>query len=144
MISIEAAYDVLRAAGNENVVVKVQPGADCAKTYASHPTAIFHDGTIARAQMDGSRDADPDAVAELRAALLVIAAEDTSEQPKAEFNEKDVAYLRLVCEGLNDAECAERLGLSLRAIKSRKKSVLAASASVSLSHAVKRFVRQQK
>lgn len=142
MLSVEAAYKVLRSAGSDNLVVKVQPGNDCAKSYAHHPKAIFHDGTIARSQEATSCDKQEDCAAEFRAALLVVAAEDGAVAPRIDFNDKDIAYLRLVCEGLSDAECAERLGLSLRAIKSRKKSVLAAASCTSLSHAVKRFVRE--
>ena len=139
--SVEAAYKVVRAAGDDNVVVKVQPGTDCAKR-AGDPTAVFHDGTIARAHIDNLNGSGEEDIAELRAALLVIAAEDGSDRPALDLSDKDVAYLRLVCDGLSDAECAEKLGLSLRAIKSRKKSVLAATSCLTLSHAVKRFVRE--
>ena len=134
------AYDVLRSVGSKDAVVKLSVGADSAMLHGGDPHAIFHDGSIARAQLTETEKARDSEIAELRAALLVVATEDGGVAGKMDLSDKDVAYLRLVCEGLNDTECAERLGLSVRAIKSRKKSVLAATNCLSLSHAVKRFV----
>ncbi len=143
-ISEDAAYGVVRSVGNDNVVVKLQPAQDGAKDRVLEPLSIFHEGTVARAQLTEPCDATDTAMAELRAALLVIAREDQSNGPNFVLNEKDIAYLRLICEGFNDAECADRLGISVRAIKSRKKSVLSATSSTSLSHAIKRFLREYK
>lgn len=139
-VFLTAAYDVLRSVGSKDAVVKLSLGTESASTHGKDPLSIFHDGNVARVQLTDVNGAQAADIAEMRAALLVVAAEDTGTVSKMDLSDKDIAYLRLVCEGLTDAECAERLGLSVRAIKSRKKSVLVATNCDSLSHAVKRFV----
>lgn len=139
--SLKAARGVLGALGPDNVVIKVQPGGNGALPHVASAQSIYHEGVIAHADLGDLNGADEAALAELRAALLVIAADGTDVEAKLDLSDKDVAYLRLVCEGLNDAQCAERLGLSLRAIKSRKKSVLTSAACTSLSQAVQKFFK---
>lgn len=139
-VFLTVAYDVLRSIGSKDAVVKLSVGTESATTLGDDPNAIFHEGNVARAQVTAVGNSQDAEMAEMRAALLVVASEDAGLAGKMDLSDKDVAYLRLVCEGLNDAECAEKLGLSVRAIKSRKKSVLVATNCDSLSHAVKKFL----
>lgn len=139
--SIDAARGVLRASGSDNVVVKVQPGGACELAALSVPSAIYHDGVVAQAETEPGPSEEE--TAELRAALLVIASDNGDSTPPMALSNKEIAYLELVCEGKSDTEAAEKLGLSLRAIKSRKKSVLATTGCTSLSHAVSRFLKQK-
>ena len=70
------AYDVLRSVGSKDAVVKLSVGADSAMLHGGDPHAIFHDGSIARAQLTETDKARDSEIAELRAALLVVATED--------------------------------------------------------------------
>lgn len=97
---------------------------------------LFHRlARVTGAEFHGSGSDLPMEPADLKAAVLVLA-ESAERDEGMTLGTKEVAYLKKVAEGMSDAEIAEDLGLSLRAVKERKRHVQRDLDASSIAHAV--------
>lgn len=74
-------------------------------------------------------------IAEATAALIVIA-QMSAPSAKNPPNLKELVYLRKLAEGSNDQEIGEELGLTLRAVRERKKKAISEMGASNITHAV--------
>ena len=98
--------------------------------------SIFHRGHKVGAvcRMDDSALTE-DVIREMIASAI-LAVEDLGGESGLALDPKETAYLKKVTEGLSDAEIADSLGLSLRAVKERKKRTLVDLNATSIAHAI--------
>ena len=98
--------------------------------------SIFHGGSkIGALCRTDKQSLTDDAIREV-ISMVIMAAESFSGASSPALDPKETAYLKKVTEGLSDAEIADSLGLSLRAVKERKKRTLVDLNATSIAHAV--------
>ena len=98
--------------------------------------SVFHRGHKVGAVCQHTLAAESDeAIRDVIAAILANA-NQVDPPEAATLDPKEIAYLKKVQEGLSDAEIAEDLSLSLRAVKERKKRTLVDLGAVSIAHAI--------
>jgi LuxR family transcriptional regulator, activator of conjugal transfer of Ti plasmids len=98
--------------------------------------ALVHNGEkLALSLCHTKPDLTEAEIREATAALLVVA--QLSPRPtKPAPNQKELVYLRKLSEGLNDQEIGDELGLTLRAVRERKKKVIQEMGATNITHAV--------
>jgi DNA-binding CsgD family transcriptional regulator len=98
--------------------------------------SIVHNGEKAVLSLCHSKpDLTSDEIAEATAALLVVA-QMSPPSPRVPPNQKELVYLRKLAEGLNDQEIGDELGLTLRAVRERKKKAISEMGATNITHAV--------
>ncbi len=98
--------------------------------------SLVHNGEKAVLSLCHSKlDLTTAEIAEASAALLVIA-QMSPPSGKNPPNLKELVYLRKLSEGLNDQEIGEELGLTLRAVRERKKKAILEMGATNITHAV--------
>ena len=98
--------------------------------------SLVHNGEKAVLSLCHSRNEIPShEIAEATAALLVIA-QMSPPSGKNPPNLKELVYLRKLAEGFNDQEIGDDLGLTLRAVRERKKKAITEMGAANITHAV--------
>ena len=118
----------------QNAIGVLTPGD--AEDQRSTLIALFHNGGKVGAVCEHSAPpGSEDAIREIVAAILFQAQEFNRPEPTT-LDPKEIAYLKKVAEGFSDAEIADELNLSLRAVKERKKRTLTDLGAASIAHAI--------
>jgi DNA-binding CsgD family transcriptional regulator len=98
--------------------------------------ALVHNGEkIVMSLCHSKPELDSQEIQEAGSAALVIA--HMLPPPKKDApHQKELVYLRKLAEGLNDQEIGDELGLTLRAVRERKKKAVTEMGAQNITHAV--------
>lgn len=98
--------------------------------------SLIHDGKKFGALCRNTTEPLSDDTLREMVATTIFKAESLDTPDAPVLDPKETAYLKKVTEGLSDAEIAGDLGLSLRAVKERKKRTLVDLNATSIAHAI--------
>ena len=133
---ILSAY--LENSADKPILVQFRPVAECEYVPGEN---VLHKGRVGRLGPNLTKIARGRRLqAEIRSAILALAALDGDDGEDWQLTPKEIIYLDLLCDGINDTEAAERLSVSLRAIKARKRSVCTKTNSATINQAIAKYM----
>ncbi len=98
--------------------------------------ALVHNGEKVVLSLCHSKpELSDEEIREASAAMLVVA-HMSPPTTKIAPHQKELVYLRKLAEGLNDQEVGDTLGITLRAVRERKKKVITEMGAANITHAV--------